>query len=109
MTVLPQQHKADLLLQVWGNETVCDLPFHNVIWNREITATFMAVCSWRSRENEGEGGSLMGSDPSDLPMRPPEVKILRGSHIILGTNRSDYLPQAGLTHDLRQGVALQVE
>lgn len=31
VTVLPQQHKADLLLQVGRDEAISYLPFHNVI------------------------------------------------------------------------------
>lgn len=31
VTVLPQQHKADLLLQVGRDEAVSYLPFHDVI------------------------------------------------------------------------------
>lgn len=76
MTVLPQQHEADLLLQVRGDETVRDLPFHNVIWNGEIAATFMAACLWRKADMKGRQGAVF-----DIPMRPPELRILRGSHI----------------------------
>lgn len=72
MTVLPQQHEADLLLQVRGDETVRDLPFHNVIWNGEIAATFMAACFVAKADMKGRQGAVCdiqgdsrGSDPSN--------------------------------------------
>lgn len=34
VTVLPEQHEADLLLQIRRNETISYLPIHDVIWSQ---------------------------------------------------------------------------
>lgn len=36
--VLPQQHKADLLFQLRGNEAIGDLPIHNIVCNAKSVA-----------------------------------------------------------------------
>ena len=36
VTVLPEQHEADLLLQIRSDETVGYLPIHDLIWSKSL-------------------------------------------------------------------------
>lgn len=36
VTVLPEQHEADPLLQIRRNQAISDLPFHNLICSKKL-------------------------------------------------------------------------
>lgn len=77
--VLPQQHKADLLLQLRRNEAIGDLPIHNIVCNTKSVAPLTFQHSERFKAVLGPLSSIRCT------------------------------ASGGLTHDLWQGVTLQVQ